>query len=97
MIYCITAKVRCKILIKTVYVKQEEIIIKKNIAEISSIFYEETCLTTEKFLKTDYPLGFNSVINEFQNGNYNGDESFITPSELFGITNICKSIEIPYC
>ena len=39
----------------------------------------------------------NCVINEVQKSKYHGDESFIIPPDLFGITKPFTSIEIPYC
>ena len=49
-------------------------------------------------MKAHYPLRFiNNVINEFQKGKDHGDDNFIIPSKLFGITKPLISIEIPYC
>ena len=49
-------------------------------------------------MKTDYPLYFNnSVVNEFQKGKECGDDIFIIPPTLFGITKPFIFIEIPYC
>ena len=50
-------------------------------------------------MRADYPLHFiiNDVINNFQKGNVHGHESFIIASDLFGITKLFISIEIPYC
>ena len=38
----------------------------------------------------------NIVINKFQRGNDHGDESFITPHDLFEITKLFISFEITY-
>ena len=68
--------------------------------KISSNFDKETPLIKEKLVKADYPLRFiNSVVNEFQNGNECGDESFIISISLFEI-EIAKPfifVEIPGC
>ena len=49
-------------------------------------------------MKADYSLRFiNSVINVFQKGKDYGDESFIIPPNLFGITKPFIYIETPYC
>ena len=49
-------------------------------------------------MEADYPLRFsNSVIDEFQKGKDHGDDSFIIPPDLLGITKPFISIEIPYC
>ena len=46
-------------------------------------------------MKADYPLRFiNNVINEFQKGKNHGDERFIIPPDLFGITEAFISVEI---
>ena len=49
-------------------------------------------------MKVDYPLRFiNSVINEFQSGKDHGDERFVIPRDLQGISKLVISTEILFC
>ena len=64
---------------------------------ILSNFDEEIPLIKEKFVKADYPLRFiNSVVNEFQKCKEYGEEIFIIPPNLFGITKPFIFVEIHY-
>ena len=57
---------------------------------------EEIPLIKEKFMKADYPLRFNNIVNEFQKGKECGDENFIIPTSLFEIAKAFIFVEIPY-
>ena len=49
-------------------------------------------------MKADFQLRFiNSAVNEFENGKECGDESFVIPSSLLGITKPFISIKISFC
>ena len=65
---------------------------------IPSNFDHEFLLIKEKLMKTDYLLRFIiSGINEFPKCKDHGDENFVIPPNLFGITKPFISIEMSYC